>query len=261
MKFIFALLFLFLLGCETAPYTHRKQFILVSPSQEMKLGAQAYQDTLSKAKVVSTGQQSEQILRVGKRLAPYADEDLRSRKLSPFEWEFKLIDDPKTVNAWCLPGGKVAFYTGILPLCKDDAGVAAVMGHEIGHAIARHGAERMTTGSLLETLGDVLDVGFSKSSPQSKEAIRTVYGISSGLGALKFSRDQESEADHIGLMLMAKAGYDPKEALEFWKRMQANAQGSQPEFLSTHPSDSTRIANIQHLLPQAQALYSPKSSP
>ncbi len=227
----------------------------------MTLGTQAYSETLSKAKVLSSGAQAEQVLRVGKQLAPFADEDLRKAKLPPFAWEFKLIDDPKTVNAWCLPGGKVAFYTGILPLCKDDAGVAAVMGHEIGHAIARHGAERMTTGTLLGTIGDILDVGFSKTSPEKKEAILSVYGIGSGLGALKFSRDQESEADHIGLMLMAKAGYDPKEALEFWKRMQANSQGSQPEFLSTHPSDSTRIANIQHLLPQAQALYSPKSSP
>ena len=245
------------LACHQAPYTGRSQFILFSPAEEQRLGAQAYKETLSKAKVLTSGTETELVRRVGHRIAPVADEDLRRRGMRPFEWEFTVIDE-KTVNAWCLPGGKVAFYTGILPACQGEEGIATVMGHEIGHAIARHSGERLTAALGADLLGNILAAGFSKSSKQSQEAILGIYGIGSGGLLLAHSREQETEADHIGLMLMAKAGYDPAKSIDFWRRMAAQSQGGLPEFLSTHPSDQTRIANLQRILPEARKVYSPK---
>jgi len=246
-------------ACETAPYTGRKQFILLSPSQELSLGSQAYQETLGKSRVVGAGPQMESVRGVGARIAPVADEDLKAAGLPPFQWEFNVIEE-QTVNAWCLPGGKVAFFTGILPICQDEDGIATVMGHEIGHAIARHGAERITTGLGIEIVAQALETGLSKSKPATREAVIGAFGLGSQLGvALPFDRNQELEADHIGLMLMAKAGYDPRKASQFWERMAAQSQGAPPEFLSTHPSDENRIAQIRELLPKALAVYSPRT--
>lgn len=177
-----------------------------------------------------------------------------SSELAGFEWEFNLIEDPKTVNAWCMPGGKVAFYTGIMPICKDETGVAVVMGHEVAHAIANHGRERMSQQLLaqygLTTLGAF--IGANPSAGQ--ELLMQAVGAGTNLGMLRFSRDHESEADHIGLIFMTIAGYDPNEAPKFWERMTEMSGGQEPpEFISTHPSHSTRIADLKGWIPEAMS--------
>lgn len=260
MKKILAFAALFLWGCQIEPYTNRQQFILLSPAEDRALGAQAYQETLAKSKLLNAGPQADAVRRVGARIAPIADELLRERGQKGFAWEFSVIE-ADTVNAWCLPGGKVAFYTGILPICKDDTGIAVVMGHEIGHAIARHGAERISAGLGIELVNQLLQSGLAKSKQKTQEAVLAAFGISAGLGSLAHGRTQESASDHIGLMLMAEAGYDPRESVHFWQRMAAQGKSGTPEFLSTHPSDATRIADLQQLLPQALAIYEQRQPP
>jgi predicted Zn-dependent protease len=176
--------------------------------------------------------------------------------LNGFAWEFNLIEDPKTVNAWCMPGGKVAFYTAILPICKDEAGVAVVMGHEVAHAIANHGRERMSQGIAanfgLSTLGTAL----GQNPTLTNDLLMQAVGMGTQIGMLKFSRTHESEADEMGLIFMAMAGYDPQEAPKFWERMSAGAGGQKPpEWLSTHPSDETRISNLNKWMPKALKYY------
>ncbi|RME73589.1 MAG: M48 family peptidase, partial [Planctomycetota bacterium] len=173
-----------------------------------------------------------------------------------YDWEFRVIDAPDTVNAFCLPGGKVAFYTGILPICQNEAGVAVVMGHEVAHALARHGAERISQ-SLVLNLGIAAISAAASKDPETREEIAAALGVGTALTiALPFSRKQESEADYIGLMLMAKAGYDPREAPKFWKRMEAASNGEQPpEFLSTHPSHERRIEDLEDAMPEAMEYY------
>src|SRR5689334_22384764 len=175
-----------------------------------------------------------------------------SSELSGFAWEFNLIDDPKTVNAWCMPGGKVAFYTGIMPVCKDETGVAIVMGHEVAHAIANHGRERMSQQMVaqygLATLSELL----GQNPTGGQQLLMQAVGAGTNLGILKYSRDQESEADHIGLIFMTMAGYDPNQAPIFWERMASMSGGSEPmEFLSTHPSHATRIQDLKGWIPEA----------
>lgn len=241
-------------ACQIEPYTNRKQFIVLTPAEDRALGAQAYQETLSKSKIAASSPLVDAVARVGARIAPIADQLLLERGQGKFQWEFSAIESEQ-VNAWCLPGGKVAFYTGILPVCASDTGIAVVMGHEIGHAIARHGAERISTGLGIDLVGQLLQTGLAKSKPKTQEAVLGAFGITAGLGSLAYSRTQESSADHIGIMLMAKAGYDPRESVQFWERMAAKSQGKGPEFLSTHPSDRTRIEDLLRLLPQAVAIY------
>ncbi|HET6201468.1 MAG TPA: M48 family metallopeptidase [Planctomycetota bacterium] len=240
---------LLLVSCSTVPVTGRRQLRLISDDTEAKLGLEAYQDTLQKSKLVASGADLETVRRVGARIAKVSHEP-------GFAWEFNLIDDPKTVNAFCLPGGKVAVYTGILPLTQTEEGLAAVMGHEIAHAIAHHGAERMAQGEIVGAVGTALDAGLSKSSARTREAALAVFGVGANVGVLlPFSRKHESEADEIGLDYMARAGYDPRQAVEFWRRMAAHGGSKPPEFLSTHPSDETRIADLERLLPKALETY------
>jgi len=179
-----------------------------------------------------------------------------SDQLSGFNWEFNLIEDSKTVNAWCMPGGKVAFYTAILPICKDENGIAVVMGHEVAHAIANHGRERMSEG-LIEQMGmSTLSAALGQNPSATSQIFMQAVGMGSNLGMLKFSRQHESEADHIGLIFMAMAGYDPNNAPIFWKRMVAMNTGQKPpEFMSTHPSDETRIKDLEGWLPEARGYY------
>jgi predicted Zn-dependent protease len=195
-----------------------------------------------------------QVQRVGRRIAAVAP-------LPDAQWEF-VVFDSKEVNAFCLPGGKVGIYTGILPITKDDLGLATVIGHEVAHAVARHGGERMSEATLLQTGGQVLGAGLSTTDPRWQAIASTVYGLGAQVGlALPHSRAQESEADHIGLLYMARAGYDPDAAVAFWQRFadyNAKAGGATPWFLRTHPLDETRIRQLKEWLPQAKKEYKPQ---
>ncbi|HKE01979.1 MAG TPA: M48 family metallopeptidase, partial [Planctomycetota bacterium] len=215
---------------------------------------EAYQDTLSKSKLVKSGPDYEMVKRVADGIAKAANEP-------SFQWDVALIQSSE-VNAWCLPGGKMGVYTGIIPVAKTEQGLAVVLGHEVAHAVSHHGGRRMTESMGTELVGQLASIGFSKSSPAVQQGAMTAFGLGSNVAvALPFSRSDESEADHIGLILMAKAGYDPREAPEFWKRMQSMAGSSDtPEFLSTHPVPSTRIADLKTWMPEALAYYEKKGS-
>ncbi len=245
---VLATFFLSVWGCASAPYTKRSQLILLSQSQETALGADAYRTVLSKEKLDHDPTINAAVREVGERIARVADRP-------DYRWEFSVIDAPKTVNAFALPGGKVAVYTGLLPVAHDTAGLAAVLAHEVGHAIARHGAERISQAMGAQVVGAALSVGLGGTNPQTANTILQLYGLGAQVGVLlPWSRTQESEADHIGLILMAKAGYDPAAALSLWQRMERlEGKGTQPpEFLSTHPSHGTRQQDIQSWLPAAR---------
>jgi predicted Zn-dependent protease len=235
-------------ACETVPVTGRSQLQLVSPSQEAEMGADAYKEILGKAKVSTDPAVNALVTRVGTRIAAAT-----GRK--DLAWEFTVIDDPKTANAFALPGGKVAVYTGILPVTRDEAGLAAVMGHEVAHVLARHSAERLSRQLALQSGAQLVGyvMGVSPQLTQMGSAI-LVSAIQ-----LPWGRAQESEADHLGLIYMAKAGYDPRAARDLWVRMAQASQGGSrpPEFLSTHPSEETRIRQIEAWLPEALGYYTP----
>ena len=235
-----ALLVVLLAGCASAPYTRRSQLIVVSTAEENKLGARAFQEVLAKNKVDERPGVADPVLEVGQRLARVAERP-------DYAWRFVVLDAPE-VNAFCLPGGKVAVYEGIFPVAANTNGLAVVLGHEIAHALARHGAERMSQGLAAQTGGAFLGAIFG-GSPSTKVLLKA-YGI-----GLPFSRTQESEADHIGLILMARAGYDPRGAVAFWQRMQRAGGASPPAFLSTHPSHGTREQQIRAWLPEALRYY------
>ncbi len=257
IPFFCALLFL-LIRCATTPVTGRKQLILVSPAQAMALGIQSYREILSKAQLSHDQEIVGMVRRVGQRIAQVTDREY-PEVTKGYRWEFNVIEDEKTVNAFALPGGKIAFYTGILKYTQDEAGVATVMGHEIGHVLARHGAERMSQYLLAQVGAVGLSLALGGQSPQTIQAINAAYGIGVNVGILlPFSRLEESEADHIGLILMAKAGYDPRAAIPFWERMAKAGGGRQPPaFLSTHPPTGQRIRQIQEWLPEALQYYKP----
>lgn len=234
-------------ACQSVPYTKRSRLVLVSAGEEAALGRNAYKEELSKARLSTDAAATAMVRRVGERIAAAADKP-------DFNWEFNLIDDPKTVNAWCLPGGKVAVYSGILPITRDEEGLAVVMGHEIAHALARHGSERMSQGLLAQLGGVALGAAMASKPEATQQLAQQAYGAGATVGVLlPFSRAHESEADRIGLILMAKAGYEPGAAAGFWGRMaQAGGKDSTPEFLRTHPADAKRIADIEKHLPEAR---------
>jgi predicted Zn-dependent protease len=239
-------------ACQSVPVTGRRGLMLVSVDQERGLGAQAYAQALKDGKLSTDAAAVARVRAIGARLAAAAERP-------DFEWEFNLLVDDKTINAWCLPGGKVAVYTGLLPVAKDDAGLAVVMGHEIAHALARHGAERMSQGMLAQMGGNLLSVAMSQQPAATRALFGQAYGAGVQVGALlPFSRAHESEADRIGLILMAKAGYDPEAAIAFWERMAAATGGAKSgsgleKFLATHPSSAERVAQIRAWLPEARA--------
>jgi predicted Zn-dependent protease len=237
-------------GCSTVPVTGRHSFNMVPDSQANALGMEAYAQIKAESKLTTNGAQYDQVVRVGKRIAAIAQEP-------SFDWEFALIDDPKTVNAFCLPGGKVAVYSGILPVTQDDDGLAVVLAHEIAHAVARHGSERMTDDLALQIGGAGLQQLLQEKSPLTQQLAMTAFGVGTTLGVvLPFNRAQESEADHIGLVLMARAGYDPQAAPNFWRRMIASSQGgAPPAFLSSHPSDEQRVQDLEKWMPEANVAY------
>lgn len=252
--YLFLALLLALSGCVKAPYTERAQFIIISEAEEAELGVTTFGEIKKKSTLVAPSPDLDIIKRVGGRIADAAYKP-------EYRWEFILIKD-KAVNAFALPGGKVAFYTGILPVTKDEAGVAVVMGHEVAHALARHGAERLSQREVMAIGQTALMVAIAGKSPAAQDALLSAYGVGAQVGVmLPFSRTQESEADKIGLILMAKAGYDPRAAVLFWKRMDELFGGKAlPELLSTHPNDRRRIKEIEDFLPVAMDIYRQSAS-
>lgn len=252
-----------LAGCATVPMTGRSGLSLVSDGQMTSLGAQQYSETIKKAKLSQNVEQVRMVRRVGERIARASEaflrESGRGADISSYSWEFNLIEDDKTVNAWCMPGGKVAVYTGLLPITRDETGLAVVMGHEVAHAIAKHGNERMSQ-SLLAQLGGVgLSIALAQKPQATQELYMAAYGATTSVGfMLPYSRLHESEADRIGLSLMARAGYDPRAAVPLWERMAAAGGGRSLEILSTHPAPASRITSIQGYLPEALVHYRAK---
>ncbi len=241
------------MACATVPITGRRQLLLLSESAEQQMGLDAYRQVLRKAKPSTDAAAAEQVQRVGRRIA-------EATGRADYQWEFNLIED-KQVNAFCLPGGKVAVYTGILPVTRDDAGLAAVLGHEVAHAIARHGGERLSEGLLVQVGLAATQVALSRNDPATVQQVTVLLGAGATVGLLlPWSRSQESEADHLGLIYMAKAGYHPAAARDLWMRMDeaARGRGSPPEFLSTHPSAATRIRRIEAWIPEALQYYQPR---
>jgi predicted Zn-dependent protease len=245
---------LFLLaGCSTVPVTGRSQLKLVSAGQESQLGLTSFDQLKKDTPINHDPALNEMVQRVGKRIAAVAGKDMPDA-----QWEFVVFQSDEA-NAFCLPGGKVGVYTGLLGVTKDDAGLATVIGHEVGHAVAHHGAERMSEAMVMEGGGKILGAAVSNASPMAQQATLLAYGAGSKLGReLPHSRKQELEADHIGIIYMARAGYDPKSAVDFWKRFseynQQHGGGSATglsRFLSTHPVDDVRIQQLQELLPEA----------
>ncbi|PIQ22821.1 MAG: peptidase M48 [Cytophagales bacterium CG18_big_fil_WC_8_21_14_2_50_42_9] len=256
-KLIYSVLFTAMVACTTVPITGRRQLSLVSSAEIQAQSYAAYKQVLDTATVLNNNDAA-MVKRVGGRIRQaveqYMAQNNYSSQLEGFAWEFNLLKDNQ-VNAWCMPGGKVAVYTGILPLTQNETGLAVVMGHEIAHAIAKHGDERMSQQVIAQTGGSLAGAALGGTAT-SQNAIASIFGIGSQLGMLKHGRSQESEADHLGLIFMAMAGYDPQQAVPFWQRMAAKSGGSSvPGFLSSHPSDATRIADIQKLMPEALKYY------
>ena len=250
-----------LVGCETNPYTGRSQLLMTSMNQEMQMGAQAYNQvkTDPKMRPSQDPREVEPVKRVAARIVEAAKRSKYAQLAQQFQWEVTVIKDDKTANAFALPGGKMAVYTGIFPMAKTEAGLAAVMGHEVVHALARHGAERMSQGQAtnigLKVIGAA--IGISGGNPMLGQATMAALGAGAQVGVLlPFSRKHESEADYVGILLAADAGYDPRESVALWERMgQASGGGGQSEFLSTHPSNDTRIDQLKEWMPEAMAIY------
>lgn len=246
-----------IVSCATNPFTGKKTMAFVPDSSLFASSFQQYSEFLKENKVVTGTNDAQMVQRVGDKIRKAAEQWLSangySNYLSDYKWEYKLVQD-NAVNAWCMPGGKIVVYSGLLKVAKTEAGLATVMGHEVAHALANHGQQRMSA-SVLQQLGAVgVGVATNSSSEQTKQLAMMAYGAGSNVaGMMPFSRSHESEADRIGLILMAVAGYNPSEALDFWKRMSAQSGGGSIELLSTHPSDQTRISNLQKLIPIAKA--------
>jgi len=251
---------IFFYACTNVAVTGRKQLALVSNAELIPMAAQQYDQVLREGKVITTGPEAEMIHRAGRNIQQavekYMAEKNMLQELQGFSWQFNLIDDPNMVNAWCMPGGKVAFYTGILPICRDELGVAVVMGHEIAHAIANHGRERMSQQMATQVGLGTISLLMGQNPTLGNQLLMQAIGAGAGVGMLRFSREHESEADYMGLIFMAKAGYNPEAAPAFWDRMSALSGGQQPpEFLSTHPSHETRIKDLKGWIPEAMQHY------
>ena len=242
-------LFLFV-GCATVPLTERKSLNLVPHSQMLTLSFDQYSKVIGQSKLSKNRKKVAMVRRVGKRIGRAAENFLRRSgmedHINDYKWEFNLIENKKMVNAWCMPGGKVAVYTGILPYTRNERGLAVVMGHEVAHAIARHGNERMSQALLVNLGGVALSVALAEEPALTRKLSLAAFGLGASVGILlPYSRTHESEADRIGLTLMAMAGYDPREAVPFWRRMNKKAGARPPELLSTHPAPDTRIEDIK----------------
>ena len=259
LAFLLSLSF-FLFSCVSVPVTERRGLHLVPDSELTTMSYQEYNNVLKKSKLSTDMAKVSMVRRVGQRIAT-ASEQLLVEKghgddIRNYKWEFNLIEDDKTVNAWCMPGGKVVVYTGLLFISQDENGLAVVMGHEVAHAIAKHGNERMSQGLLAQFGAIGLSVALAVNPGVTSDIFMQAYGVGAQVGfLLPYSRIQESQADHVGLILMAKAGYDPRGAVVQWQRMNAKGGVRPPEFLSTHPAPESRIRNIESLIPEAMQVY------
>jgi len=247
-------------GCAMNLVTGRNQLSLVQESELQLMATSQYNTFLSENKTLSNSNSSAAMVnRVGAGIAnavtKYYNNKGQRSVLEGYKWEFNTVEN-KAVNAWCMPGGKVVVYTGLLPVTQNETALAIVMGHEIAHAIAKHGSERMSRAMVQQLGGTALEVALAKKPQQTKDLFMTSYGIGSQVGAmLPWSRQQETEADQFGLIFAAMAGYDPREAIPFWQRMSAAGGAKQPEFLSTHPSDNTRMKKLNQFMPEALKYY------
>ena len=259
--FALTLCLVFLIAsCASAPVTERRGLRLVPDSELTSMSFQEYSNVLKKSKLSTDTAKVSMVRRVGQRVAAASEELLeetgRGSDIRNYKWEFNLIEDDKTVNAWCMPGGKVAVYTGLLPIAQDENGLAVVMGHEVAHAIAKHGNERMSQGLLAQFGAIGLSLALARSPGLTSDIFMQAYGVGAQVGfLLPYSRLHESEADRIGLVLMAKAGYDPRGAVALWQRMNAKGGSRPPEFLSSHPAPESRIRDIESLIPEAMQYY------
>jgi len=250
----------FLAACSTVPLTGRRQLNFIPSSQMLSMSFQQYGDFLKTNKLSTNEQQTQEVVRVGTRIQHAVEQYLAQQNLSStldgYKWEYNLVENNE-VNAWCMPGGKVVVYTGIMPVVGSEAGLAVVLGHEISHAVAGHGGERMSQGLIAQAGGMALDAALASKPDQTKALWMSAFNVGAQYGALlPYSRVQESEADHLGLIFMAMAGYDPNEALSFWNRMAQQMAGKEPPaFLSDHPSDQARINDIKNELPEALKYY------
>jgi predicted Zn-dependent protease len=253
------IMLLMVYSCSTVPITGRKQLNLVSDTEMMSMSFSQYDQFLKEHKLSTNKEQTEMVKRVGKRIAEavvkYMNDNGYGAHIKDFAWEFNLVEED-VPNAWCMPGGKVVFYTGILPLTKDEEGLAVVMGHEIAHAVAKHGNERMSHEMGVQMGGAALSVALNEKPEETKAIYMAAFGLGSQVGfMLPYSRTHETEADKMGLIFMAMAGYNPQAAVPFWERMAAGGGQKPPEFLSTHPADGTRIKDLQAYMPEALKYY------
>jgi predicted Zn-dependent protease len=256
------LLSIIFVQCSNVPLSGRSQLNLIGNDKIFPMSFDQYEQVKKESKIITGTDDANTIKRVGARIQKavekYFKDQGEANYLNDYKWEFNLIEENETVNAWCMPGGKVAFYTGIMPICKDEAGVAVVMGHEIAHAIANHGAERISQQYAAQAGLAAIDMILTGSSSTTipTDLIMQGAGAATSLGILSFSRKHESESDKLGLYFMAMAGYDPQQAPIFWERMAENSGGqSPPEFLSTHPSHDTRISDLNANMPKALKYY------
>jgi predicted Zn-dependent protease len=254
------------MACSTVPITERKQVNLLPESQMMAMSLTEYRNFLSQnPPVPASNSDAVMVKNIGSRISSaverYMKQNGQANRLEGYKWEFNLVNS-KEINAWCMPGGKVVVYSGLLPVTQDETTLAFVMGHEIGHAVARHGNERMSQMLIVQTGGLALDVALSQKPEQTRNLFMSAYGLGTNLGVLlPYSRTHESEADKLGMVFMAMAGYNPSNAYQVWDRMSAASGGGKPpEILSTHPSDATRKKNMKDFLPQAMKYYKPVTS-
>ncbi len=254
-----SLLSFFFMACSSAPITGRKQLQLIPESEMLSMSFSQYNQFLKEHQESNDAQQVALVRKVGSNIASAVEQYLRQNgkagEISSYKWEYHLVVDSQA-NAWCMPGGKIVVYTGILPITKDENGLAVVLGHEIAHAVARHGDERMSQALLAQLGGVALSQALQNKPQQTQQLWMAAYGVGTEVGVLlPYSRTMESEADHLGLIFMAMAGYNPNGAIEFWQRMQAQSQGSPPVFLSDHPGSQTRINDIKSEMPEAMKYY------
>lgn len=255
-KFIsLSLLIVFMISCSTVPITGRQRINIVSDAEILPASFAQYEGFLKENKISNDAKRTNEVQSVGKNISHAVDKFMRANNMiseaNSYRWEFNLIED-KAVNAWALPGGKVVVYTGLLPIAQNEDGLAAVMGHEVAHAFAKHGQERMTSSYGQQLGGVAVAVATNNKDPQTQTLWNTIYGVGSQVGMLAYSRTHETEADKLGLVFMTMAGYNPQEAINVWTRMSQRADGgTPPEFLSTHPSNETRIKNLKAYLPTA----------
>ena len=259
MRKLIILSFLFLLSCAVVPMTGRKQFVAIPSSQMIALSSESYSQVLVEGRLSSNDSYVNMVQRVGQRLTVAVEAYLKQNNLQSvtdgYEWQYNVLVSEE-LNAWCMPGGQIAFYEGIIPVCQDENGIAVVMGHEIAHAVAQHGNERMSQQLALQMGGIALSEALKTQKQETIDLAMLAFGIGAQVGVmLPYSRTHETEADELGLYFMAMAGYNPQTAPAFWERMAAKSSARPPEFLSTHPDPSNRIADLNRIMPKAMEYY------